>query len=200
MAVCSVAIAAGVIGVVALAKTFFFRRRLRMMGFDGYGYEGHGGGGCGPRGFGRWGGWGGFRGHRGGIYGSWWLRALFARLDTTPGQEREIRGAIEELRERARDAKSSMKESREGLGRAIAGEAFDESAFESVSARFDATSEKMKDAFSSALKRIHAILDPTQRERLADLVSKGMFGRGGRGGGGGVGWGGGGPYRESAEI
>lgn len=199
MAVCSVAIAAGVIGVVALAKTFLFRRRMRMMmGFNGYESAGHGGGSCGPRGFGRWGGWrGGFGGHRGGIYGSFWLRALFARLDTTPGQEREIRGAIEELRERARDAKSSMKESREGLGRAIAGETFDESAFESVSARFDATSEKMKDAFSSALKRIHAILDATQRERLADLVSKGMFGRGGRGGGG---WGGGGPYRESAEI
>lgn len=196
MAVCSVAIAAGVLGAVALAKMFFFRRRMMMMGYGGHGYEG---GGCGHRGFGRWGGFrGGWGGRFSGPGGSFWLRALFARLDTTPGQEREIRGAIEELRERARDAKSSMKESRDGLGRAIAGETFDESAFESVSARFDATSEKMKDAFASALKRIHGVLDPKQRERLAELVSKGMFGRGGGGGWGGGGWGG--PYRESVEI
>jgi Spy/CpxP family protein refolding chaperone len=196
MAVCSVAIAAGVLGAVALAKMFFFRRRMMMMGYGSLGYEG---GGCGHRGFGRWGGFrGGWGGRFSGPGGSFWLRALFARLDTTPGQEREIRSAIEELRERARDAKSSMKESRDGLGRAIAGETFDESAFESVSARFDATSEKMKDAFGSALKRIHGVLDPKQRERLAELVSKGMFGRGGRGGWGGGGWGG--PYRESAEI
>lgn len=210
MALCSVAIAAGVLGVVALAKAIFFRRRFHRMAFGGgprgggplaYGGYGEGfeGAGCGhgPRGFGRWGGFGGWRGGGWrGPGGSFWLRALFARLDTTPGQEREIRAAIEELRERARDAKGSMKESRESLGKAIGGETFDDAAFEAVSARFDATSEKMKDAFSSALKRIHAVLDPKQRERLADLVSKGMFGRGGRGGFGG--WGG--PYRESAEI
>jgi len=47
----------------------------------------------------------------------------------------------------------------------------------------DATAEKMKDAFVSALKRIHAVLDGKQRERLADLVGKGAFGRWARGGG-----------------
>jgi Spy/CpxP family protein refolding chaperone len=120
---------------------------------------------------------------------------LFARLDTTPGQEREIRAALEELRERGRDAKSGMLETRESLGRAIGGETFDDSAFEAVSARVDATSEKMKDALVSALKRIHAVLDPKQRERLADLVTKGAFGRWGRGGGGY-----GGPYRGGAEL
>jgi Spy/CpxP family protein refolding chaperone len=167
------------------------------MGYGGYGYEG----GCGHRGgFGRWGGFrGGWGGRWSGPGGSFWLRALFARLDTTPGQEREIRASIEELRERAHDAKGSMKETRESLGRALGGDTFDDSAFESVSARFDATSEKMKDAFASALRRIHAVLDPKQRERLAELVSKGIFGRGGRGGrGGGAPWAG--PYRESGEI
>jgi len=118
---------------------------------------------------------------------------LYARLDTTPGQEREIRAALEELRERARDAKLGMLETRENLGRSVAGEEFDTSAFESVSARLDATSEKMKDAAASALKRIHGVLDPKQRERLADLISKGAFGRWSRGGGGG-------PYRGGAEL
>lgn len=187
MAMCSAAMVAGVVGVVALAKMFFFRRRMWAYRMASEGFEGYG---CEPHLRRRW---GGFGRHGGGLYRSFWLRALFARLDTTPGQEREIRAAIEELRERARDAKSSMKESRDGLGRAIGGETFDEGAFESVSARFDATSEKMKDAFASALRRIHGVLDPKQRERLAELLSRGMFGRGGPGG-----WGG--PYRAGAEI
>jgi Spy/CpxP family protein refolding chaperone len=170
MALCSIAIAAGILGVVAVVKRLVFRRRLGHLAFSGGGS------------------WGG---RRGGIGRSFWLRALYARLDTTPGQEREIRAAIEELRERARDAKSGMLETREGLGKSVAGEAFDDGAFEAVSARVDATSEKMKDALSSALRRVHAVLDPKQRGRLAELVSKGAFGRWGRGSGAG------GPYRSA---
>ena len=199
MAICSIAVAAGVLGVVALVKGLVFRRRFGHLAFaggpcggGGFGDGGYGGEGerpWGGRGFRRWGG-----GHRGGIGGSFWLRMLYARLDTTPGQEREIRAALEELRERARDAKSGMLETRENLGKSVAGDEFDTSAFEAVSARLDATSEKMKDAASSALKRIHGVLDPKQRERLADLVSTGAFGRWGRGGGGG------GPYRGGMEA
>jgi Spy/CpxP family protein refolding chaperone len=207
MAMCSIAVAAGILGVVALVKGLVFRRRFGHLafaggpcggggfgpgGFGGYDGEGEGRSCGGGRGFRRWGG-----GHRGGIGGSFWLRMLYARLDTTPGQEREIRAAIEELRDRAKDAKSGMLETRESLGKSVAGETFDDAAFEAVSARVDATSEKMKDALSSALKRVHAVLDPKQRERLAELVSKGAFGRWGRGGSGGAG---GGPYRSGAEI
>ncbi len=180
MALCgssAIAIAAAVVGVVALVKGFVLRRRF-------------GGGHCGGRGghgFRRWGG-------RRGIGRSFWLRALYARLDTTPGQEREIRAAIEDLQSRARDAKSALPETRTNIGKALAGETFDESAFEAVRARLDATGEMLKDALSSALKRIHGVLDPKQRERLAAIVSEGGFGRWGRGGGYG------GPYRGGAEI
>lgn len=204
MALCSIAIAAGIVGVVAVVKRLVFRRRFGHLafagspcggGFGGFGYDGGDGGegGCGGRDLRRWGGW---HGHRGGIGRSFWLRMLYARLDTTPGQEREIRAAIEDLRDRAKDAKAGMFETREHLGKAIAGETFDQAAFEAVSARVDATSEKMKDALASALKRIHGVLDPKQRERLADLVSKGAFGRWRAGGPAG-----GGPYRDGgAEL
>ena len=51
MALCSIGIAAGIIGLVVIAKRLFFYRRF-----------GHGGGGCGPRGH--------WRGrHGGGGYG-----------------------------------------------------------------------------------------------------------------------------------
>jgi len=167
MALCSIAIALGIVSAFALTKKLVFRRRF----------------GCAPH------------SRRGGPGRSFWLRSLFARLDTTPGQEREIRAAIEELRDRARDAKSGVGETREGIGQAVAGESFDEAAFESVTARFDATAEKMKDAAAVALRRIHAVLDPKQRERLAELVSRGAFGR----------WGrpvvlGGGPYRGGTNL
>jgi Spy/CpxP family protein refolding chaperone len=194
MALCSIAIAAGIVGVVAVVKRLVFRRRFGHLafaggpcgggGFGGYGYDAGGGGGG-----------GGWRGRRGGIGGSFWVRMLFARLDTTPGQEREIRAALEDLRDRAKDARSGIVETREHLGKAIAGETFDDVAFEAVNARVDATSEKMKDAFVSALKRIHGVLDAKQRERLAELVSKGAFGRWGRGGGPG-----GGPYRGGVAL
>lgn len=162
MALCSIAIAVGVVGVAALAKRFVLRRRYAC--------------------------------RRGGVGHSFWLRALFARLDTTPGQEREIRAALEDLRDRAKDAKGGLADSREGLGRAIGGDTFDVGAFESASAHVDATAEKVKDALRGALERIHAVLDPKQRARLAEIVSEGRFGRrGGR-------WsGGGGPYR-GAEL
>jgi Spy/CpxP family protein refolding chaperone len=173
MALCSIAIAAGVVGVLALIKGLVLRRRF-------------GGGGCGPgRGFGR------FGGRHGGIGRSFWLRALYAKLDTTPGQEREIRAALEELKDRAVDARSALPETRANVARAIAGDEFDGSALEAVSARLDATGEMMKDAFASALKRIHAVLDAKQRERLAEIVGKGGFGRWGHGGG---------PYRDGAAL
>ena len=193
MAMCSIAIAAGIVGVMALVKGLVFRRRFGHLAFaggpcggGGFGHRGEGGGPPWGRGFRGW----GRGGHGGGIGGSFWLRMLYTRLDTTPGQEREIRAALEELRERGRDAKSGMLETRESLGKSVAGDEFDTAAFEAVSARIDATSEKMKDAAASALKRIHGVLDPKQRERLAELVSRGAFGRWGRGGGGG-------PYRTA---
>ncbi len=89
-----------------------------------------------------------------------------------------------------------MLETRENLGKSVAGEEFTTAAFEAVSARIDATSEKVKDAASSALKRIHEVLDPKQRERLADLVRKGALGGQWRRGGGS----GGGPYRSGVEL
>jgi Spy/CpxP family protein refolding chaperone len=170
MALCSIAMAAGVLGVVALVKRLVFRRRLALHG--------------GP--------WGSMRfgwGRGGGIGQSFWLRALYARLDTTPGQEREIRTALEELRDRARDAKNDLPETRENIARSIAGDAFDVSAFEAVSARVDGTASKLKDAFASALKRIHGVLDASQRARFAEILGKGGLPR----------WHRGGPYRSSSR-
>ncbi len=171
MALCSIAIAAGIVGVALVLKKLVFRRR--------FGY----GGSCGHRGWhrGRW------RRGFGGPGGSFWLRAIFARLDTTPGQEREIRAALEDFQTTAKAAKEGVKGSRVELARAIGGESLDEAALGEASSKVDTATAQVKDAFTSALKRIHAVLDPKQRERLAEIVSKGPSAFGG--------WGG--PYRTA---
>jgi Spy/CpxP family protein refolding chaperone len=203
MALCSIAIAAGVIGVVALVKGLVFRRRfgfgrggggpwaLASCGpsFGGGGCGGGGGGGGGDHysGWGRRGGFGG--GFGGGPGGSFWLRALFSRLDTTPGQEKEIRSAIEDFQRTAREAKEGLKSARENLANAIKGEEVDEVALGEANNRADATATQIKDALTNALKRVHATLDANQRGRLADLLAKGPgFGR--------RGWGN--PYRDAS--
>lgn len=169
MALCSIGIAAGIVGLVMLVKRAFFRRRF-----------GHGGGSC-------------HRGHWRGGHGpgrSWWLRALFERLDTTPGQEREIRAAIEEVQRVAREARQGVFGSREKIAKAIGGEIFDPSAIDDASSAFDDATGRVKEAFRGALEKVHGILDAKQRERLAEILEKGPRG---------IGFGGwGGPYRRGA--
>jgi len=195
MALCSMGIAAAALGVFVAVKGLLFRARFRRgpwalaacgpaayacgAGCGGHDRaEGHGG-----RGWGRFRrGWGPGR--------SFWLRSLFARLDTTPGQEREIRSAIEEFQQTAQDAKDGLKSAREVLSRVMGAESFDDVAIGEAEARVDATASQMKAAFVLALKRIHGVLDPKQRERLAEILAKGP-------GFGPRGWGH--PYRESAS-
>lgn len=148
MALCSIGIAAAVVGVALLVRRLSWRRRL----------------GC--RSHRRW--------DRGGGPGrSSWLRALFARLDTTPGQEREIRSALEDVQRIAREARGEVLGSRESVARAVAGEVFDPSAVDEASARIDAAGARIKDAMRAALERVHASLDPKQRERLAAILAEG---------------------------
>lgn len=163
MTTTAIAWAIGILGAFAIVRRILLRRYFRRMGFAGggwgHGFGRHGGGRFGKRSIGR----------------SFWLRAIFTKLDTTPGQEREIRAAIEEMQERAIDAKKDMPEARTNIARALNADAFDTGALEAVNARVDATAEKMKDAFGSALRRIHGVLDPKQRQRLAEVIASGGF-------------------------
>jgi hypothetical protein len=192
MALCSLAIAAGVMGAVAIVKRLVFWRRFGGYGYGhlaacGPGFAGHGGG-CGS---GRWG-WGGPRAWRrsgwGSPGGSFWLRGLFAKLDTTPGQEREIRSAIEDFQRATSSLRDGLRGVRDDVARAVSGEVFDDVAIGEAGARVDGTATHVKQAFADALRRIHGVLDARQRERLAELLAKGpSFGRATRSGS---------PYRD----
>lgn len=167
----------------------------------GYGYGGgcgSSGGSCGGGGWGhrghhdgeRGGGWGERGGWRDG--GAFWLRALFERLDTSPGQEKVIREAIDELRRNASELRDEGKHTRADVAKAVKSPSFDETVMGELFARHDTHLEKMRKEVVGAIAKVHAVLDDKQRDALAQLIERGPF-AGGFGGGGF----GGGPFRRA---
>jgi hypothetical protein len=130
------------------------------------------GGACG----GRWddgGGYGRERGLRGGL-----LRALFERLDTSPGQEKVLRAAADELHAAGEKLRGEGRKTREDVAKVLRGPFVDEALFGEIFSRHDVAIEELRRAVVGALARAHEALDERQRARLADLVQDGPFGGG----------------------
>lgn len=140
---------------------------------------GHGHGHGRGRGWHGGGGWG--RG-RGGP--SRYLGFVFDRLETTPGQEKEIRAAVDTLFEKAGDLRREGDASRGDLAKLLRTESLDETILGELFARHDERLRELQKAFADALGKVHQSLDPEQRNRLAALL-EGQRGR--------TDWGG--PYR-----
>jgi hypothetical protein len=165
--------------VVGVAK--LLRRRAWHAHF---GYGGYGGGpysaGCGSgmaygfRGVGR----GGPRSPG----GRWALRSLFERLETTPGQERVILAAFDELRDNRKALRDEAKQTRVDLAHAIGGGLIEDATLEEAYARHDRTLAQLRVGFTEVLKKVVEVLDEPQRKELASIVEGGFF-RGGWGGG-----------------
>jgi hypothetical protein len=151
------------------------------------------GGACGGR---MHGGWGGHHGHHGGWghRGGWregggggdfWLRGLYQKLDATPGQEKVIRAAVDEIKTAMQGARGELDTSRHDVAKAVRTGAVDEVQLGELFARHDEKLREVRKAFVGALAKVNEALDEDQRKRLADML-EGGFGRFG-----------GGPYRES---
>lgn len=150
----------------------------------GRGCHGGGCGGCGGgRGWGRWGhhghhhgpGGGGWGGWGGGGPERWFLRGLFERLDTTPGQEKVILASVEQVRERVRTLREEVDRTRGDVARAMREPALDEAALAAVWARHDAAVTELRTVFGEALGKVHEALDERQRRELADMIESGGF-------------------------
>ncbi len=149
----------------------------RMHG-GGWGHHGHHGGG--------WGGRGGWRGGGGGG-GDFWLRGLYQKLDATPGQEKVIRAAVDEIKDAMQGARGELETSRRDIAKAVRTGTVDEVQLGELFARHDEKLREMRKAFIGALAKVNEALDEDQRKRLADMLEGGFGGRFG---------GFGGPYRE----
>jgi hypothetical protein len=104
------------------------------------------------------------------------LRRLFSELDTTPGQEKVIVKAVDEVKTAAREARGELALSRKDLARALGGESFDAEIMGNAFARHDTVLESLRRAATGALAQIHDALDPAQRARLAELLDKNFGG------------------------
>jgi Spy/CpxP family protein refolding chaperone len=149
-------------------------RMLRRRAWHGrFGYGGHDGGCQGHGGYGmRFRGVGPFRS------GRWALRALFERLETTPGQERAILSALDELRENRKVVRDELKQTKGDLARAIEGGLIDDASLEESFARHDRLLAQLRVGFVEALKKMTEALDEPQRKQLAQWLEGGFFRRG----------------------
>lgn len=98
------------------------------------------------------------------------LGALLERLDTTPGQEKAIRSAIDDFTESTEGVRRELFASREDIARAVRGEILDSRSLEDAFRRHDAAIGDLRNAFVNALTRVHETLDDRQRRTLAELI------------------------------
>jgi uncharacterized membrane protein len=112
----------------------------------------------GPRGFGR------------GMF----LRWIFERLDTTPGQERVIRSAVDDFFDHAKGARRDVEATRSDVARAMAAESFDAEAMGEAFVKHDGALDDVRKAFVEALAKVHEVLDERQRARLSELIESGL--------------------------
>jgi Spy/CpxP family protein refolding chaperone len=121
-----------------------------------------------PRGFHRWGACHGRRG-----YGRHGLYAALERLDTTPGQEKVIVSAIGDLKDSAGETRAKLQASRREIGAAIRADSLDHTALEDLMARHVTDLTELGSRAVHAIGRIHEVLDPEQRARLARMIEHG---------------------------
>ena len=128
---------------------------------------------CGPHG--RWhghpghGGWAG----RGGFGPRFMLRPLFERLDTSPGQEKAIVAAIDDMLSSVSGVRRELMAARGEIAAAVRQPALGDDALASPEAKLHGALGTVHGAAATALHKIHEVLDDKQRARLADLIEAG---------------------------
>jgi hypothetical protein len=107
------------------------------------------------------------------------LYGVLARLDTTPGQEKVIRSAVDDFIDSLRERARLLRQSAEDIGRAVRTEKLDEALLDDVFARHDQVLVELRRDAVAALGRVHETLDEGQRRKLARLIeSHGGYGWG----------------------
>jgi Spy/CpxP family protein refolding chaperone len=159
-----------ILGTVCLIALFKVLRRGRGW-HPGWGHGGFGGHG----GYGRSYGPGAYGGVRGGAR-RWFLRGIFERLETTPGQEKAILAAVEELQDNRQLVKEEAQQTRADLARAVSNGFIDDATLEETFARHDRLLAQLRVAFVESLKKATEALDERQRKQVGEMLEGGRFG------------------------
>jgi hypothetical protein len=173
------------IGTACLVMLFAnLRRRHYYAAYGPWGGDGDGYGGCGRGyGFGRFGFgrgfWHGGRGRRGG-YRKFIARQMLTRLDTTPGQEKAIRNAVETLRNSLSDGRDEFASVRRDLAQAFGGDVLDEQPLTAALAKQEAFVNRARGELVAGIRNVHEALDGRQRRQVAEWIAGGFSGRSAR--------------------
>jgi Spy/CpxP family protein refolding chaperone len=109
----------------------------------------------------------------------WFLRSLFERLDTTPGQERVIVQVLDELSQNRKALREEFGRTRADLAQAVEGGLIEDSTLEEAFARHDRLAAQLRVSFVEALKKVMEVLDEAQRKQVARMLeARGFFGGG----------------------
>ena len=103
------------------------------------------------------------------------LRFLAHKLDLDDRQVAELARILSELKTERAQAAVDHRRSTAAFADTIAGATFDESKVAEVANARVRTAEHLRDALVKALGKIHALLTPEQREKLAYLIRTGVL-------------------------
>jgi hypothetical protein len=105
------------------------------------------------------------------------LYRLFEELDTSPGQEKAIRGAMAELTSTLGGLRPNLNQARSSVAAAIASESFDGEAVERTLETQLGELSRVGRALSVSFGKIHEALDADQRRRLARFIEALPYGQ-----------------------
>jgi len=103
------------------------------------------------------------------------LRFLAYKLDLDDRQVTELAKILDELRTERAQAEVDRRRSLAAFADAIGAASFDEARAGEAGKLRVTTAERLRDAVSTALQKIHALLDDEQRGKLAYLIRTGTL-------------------------
>src|SRR4051812_26953294 len=103
------------------------------------------------------------------------LRFLAYKLELDEKQVAELARVLDDLKTERAQGEVDRRRSLSGFADAVAGPTFDATRAKESAALRVATAERLRDAVTGALGRLHALLDNDQRERLAYLIRTGVL-------------------------
>lgn len=117
------------------------------------------------------------RGPRGFGGASRGFRHVTSRLKASPSQEDALRVVADDLFATGRATREDGLALRQALIAALEKEALEPTSLDDALARFDAATQRLRDALVTATQKIHGTLDPSQRKTLVGMLSRGPFRR-----------------------